>query len=441
VLKNPPNKQNKYTKMESQLDLYKMRVRPAGMSEREKWRELMNEQHYLGFKGAAGEQVWYIAEDENERWIALIGWSSCAFKSAHRDKLIGWQSHIQMKRLKYIANNFRFLILQPYRIKNLASRILSLNIKRLSMDWEKYYDHPILMVETFVQDPYRGTCYLASNWQELGRTRGYGRHSGRYYYHGNKKKVFVYSLRRKAAERLRDPLYKIEKMEEEIMIINWKKLMFKNKDSLLSLLKKIPDARDNRGKRHPLAMILAISVCAMLSGARGYQGIYDFAKKLSHTDLKRLGAWSKTVPVYSTFREVLMKLNAQEFDKLIYGWLAKISLEKAEVISLDGKTLRGSHDGKSKAIHLLSALLMDEKITISQANVGKKTNEIPVLKETLQNLDIENKIITADAMHTQSETARVIVKEKKANYIFTVKDNQKKLKNKLKSLDYEAFPP
>jgi predicted transposase YbfD/YdcC len=401
----------------------------------------MNGEHYLGFKKAGGEQIWYVAEDEGEKWVALIGWSSGAFQSRHRDQYIGWAEHVQRRRLKYIANNFRFLILGPKGIQNLASRLLSMNLKRLSGDWERYYGHPIFLVETFVQAPYRGTCYLASNWQALGQTRGYGRHAGRYYYHGNKKTIFVFALCRKAVSRLKDAHYRMEKKEEAIMEINWKKDLLKNKESLFTQLRKVPDSRDNRGKRHPLAFILALSVCAMISGAKGFRGIYDWAKKLSRYDLKRLGATRKKIPALSTFREVLSGIKAEEFDHIIYSWLGKTRLEGAAAISFDGKTLCGTRGGQQKAIHLLSALLMDEKVTVAQAHVGEKTNEIPVLQKVLQGMEIKNKIITADAMHTQAETARIIVQDKHSDYVFTVKDNQENLKKKLQSLDYEASPP
>ncbi|MBF0555308.1 MAG: DUF4338 domain-containing protein [Nitrospirae bacterium] len=95
----------------------------------------------------------YLAVLEGEI-VALIGWSSAAFKNIHRDKWIGWLPAIQWKRLKFIASNSRFLILPGVRIRNLASRILRLNLSRRSSDWERAYGHPVVMVETFV-DPAR----------------------------------------------------------------------------------------------------------------------------------------------------------------------------------------------------------------------------------------------------------------------------------------------
>jgi hypothetical protein len=146
-------------------------------------------------------------------------------------------------------------------------------------------------------------------------------------------------------------------------------------------------------------------------------------------------------PALTTFKRVLKGLDAEQFDAVIYEWLSNFSFSESEAIAFDGKTLRGSKDGEEKAIHLLSGVLHHEKITISQKNVGDKTNEIPVLQDMLKGLSLKGKVITADAMHTQAETARLIVKDKEANYVFTVKDNQRKLYEQLKGLDSEAFPP
>ena len=76
---------------------------------------------------------------------------------------------MKFHRLHLIANNARFLILPQWHLPNLASRVLALNLQRLSQDWERYYGHPILLVETFVDaSRFRGTCYRAAGWQMLG---------------------------------------------------------------------------------------------------------------------------------------------------------------------------------------------------------------------------------------------------------------------------------
>jgi hypothetical protein len=117
------------------LALKRVSVRLIKSTEANNWDSLMSQHHYLGFRCLVGETLKYIAEI-NGQWVALIGWGTAAFKNRHRDKWIGWLPEQQWKRLKYIANNQRFLILPEIRIKNLASKILSLNLKRLSSDWE-----------------------------------------------------------------------------------------------------------------------------------------------------------------------------------------------------------------------------------------------------------------------------------------------------------------
>src|SRR5699024_1103704 len=105
--------------------------------------------HYLGFRRLVGKTLKYIAI-LNDQWVALLGWGAAAFQCEPRDQWIGWSKEQRQKRLKYIANNQRFLILPDVRIKNLASKTLALNLKRLSSDWQHIFGHPILLAETFV---------------------------------------------------------------------------------------------------------------------------------------------------------------------------------------------------------------------------------------------------------------------------------------------------
>lgn len=152
-----------------------------------------------------GRKIKYVAEIDGI-WVALLGWHSAALSCAARDRWIGWSRVLQYQRLHLIANNTRFLILPDCHIPHLASKVLSLNLKRLSVDWQLFHGHPLLLAETFV-DPsrFKGTCYRAANWQMLGLTLGYAHKSGQYVYHGNKKIVCVYPLHRRACECLRNP--------------------------------------------------------------------------------------------------------------------------------------------------------------------------------------------------------------------------------------------
>ena len=109
-------------------------------------------------------------------WVALLSFSSAALKCAVRDRWIGWNFRHQYSRLNLLTNNSRFLILPEWHYPNLASRTLSLCLKRLSGDWLAAFGHPLLLVETFV-DParFQGTLYKAANWLYLGDSQGFSR--------------------------------------------------------------------------------------------------------------------------------------------------------------------------------------------------------------------------------------------------------------------------
>jgi len=158
-------------------------VRTVRREEQARWRTLMQRHHYLGFERIVGESLCYVAI-RGADWVALLGWGSAALKCGPRDQWIGWDRALQWRRLHLMTNNVRFLILPEGQEPNLASRILALNLKRLSQDWELYYGHPILLAETFVDGArFRGTCYRAAGWQVLGQTRGFAKRNRHYWRH------------------------------------------------------------------------------------------------------------------------------------------------------------------------------------------------------------------------------------------------------------------
>ena len=129
-----------FSKQNEKEFLNSLIVRLIESSERSEWDKLMADQHYLGFKKLVGESLRYVAEIQGH-WVALLGWSSAALQCHPRDSWIGWPQAIQWQRLHLIANNSRFLILTGIHIPNLASKTLSLNLKRLSIDWQQIYGH------------------------------------------------------------------------------------------------------------------------------------------------------------------------------------------------------------------------------------------------------------------------------------------------------------
>ena len=137
----------------------------------------------------------------------------------------------------------------------------------------------------------------------------------------------------------------------------------------------------------------------------------------------------------------MQQLNADDVDARTGAWVARQRPLAGQDIAVDGKTLRGAHDAGQRAPHLLSAILHEEGVVIAQLQVEEKTNEIPKLPELLAPLPLDGALITADAMHTQTESARYIVEQKKADYLFIVKENQPTLRQDISDLKLESFPP
>jgi hypothetical protein len=425
-------------------DLGKLAVRPLRAGEREEWDRLMAAHHYLGFQQLVGETLKYVAELEG-RWVALLGWGSAAFKCGPRDKWIGWTPEQQWQRLKYVANNQRFLILPGVRIKNLASKVLALNVRRLSGDWEENHGHPVVLAETFVdQDRFAGTCYLAAGWSALGQTRGFGRNGGRYFHHGRPKTVLVKPLQKGAPEILAAGFPPPELTAKEAAV-DLNRAAIGGQGGLLEVLAQLKDPRKRRGIRHNLVSILAVAVCACICGARSYAAIGEWAAALPQDLLRRLGCkWHGDKQRYippsePTLRRALQSVDTDELDRLAGEWLSRQC--KGDAVAMDGKTLRGSRGADGKPVHLFAALLHQEGAVIAQRAVDQKSNEITAVRPLLEPLDLRGKVVTADAMHAQKEHAKFLVEEKGAGYVFTVKGNQETLLRNIQDLGPEDFSP
>jgi len=428
----------------SKIPLREVVVRPVLGGERKLWEETLDRFHYLGAKGSIGERIHYVAEFRAE-WVGLLSWSAAALKSRPRDEYIGWNEKTRFERLSLVANNTRFLILPWVRVPHLASRILSQNLRRLSRDWENRYAHPIFMAETFVDlERFSGTCYRAANWRYLGETLGMRRKGRGYEAHGEKKALFVYELHRRARELLSAPFLSPEivrrSKEMPARALDLNKLPLEGQGGLIDVFRKLRDPRKARGIRHPFESVLTLSIMAVLSGMRSYEAIAEWARDVPKELLKKLRCWCHRAPSEATFRRVFQAIDVEQADRLLGEWLAKQGIS-CSAVALDGKTLRGSRDGDRPACHLLAAITHESGLVLGQRQVEEKSNEITAAVPLLEEIDVQGKVVTADAMHTQRNLARYIVEEKKADYVFVAKDNQPALREDIEALDWESFPP
>lgn len=172
------------------------------------FRELVGRHHYLGHKVPFGGHLRYLLHvcRPERRVVGCMQFSSAAWRMAVRDAWIGWDDDTRKRNLPRVVNNSRFLILPWVRVKNLASRVLSLAVRRLAADWPVRYGVEVLLVETLVDTSrYRGECYRAANWIPLGQTAGRGRMDREHLRHGaSPKTVLVYPLVKDAARKLRE---------------------------------------------------------------------------------------------------------------------------------------------------------------------------------------------------------------------------------------------
>lgn len=158
------------------------------------WREYIHRYHYLGYTPLPGAQLRYMAISNGEI-VALLGFGAAAWKTAPRDKFIGWSKKQQQERLHLIANNARFLILPWMKSKNLASKLLAMAAKRLPDDWYRHYSYSPVLLETFVEsNRFRGTCYQAANWIHAGRTKGRGKLDVHNTFSLPQKEIWLYPL-------------------------------------------------------------------------------------------------------------------------------------------------------------------------------------------------------------------------------------------------------
>jgi len=159
------------------------------------WNEYVHRYHYLGYQPLPGAQTRYVVLS-GDRILALLGFGAAAWKTAPRDRWIGWNADQRKHNLHLVVNNARFLILPWVQSRNLASKILSMVAHRLPDDWERSYSYRPVLLETFVQkDRFAGTCYKAANWTYLGDTRGRGKLDVKHRNAVPVKAVFTYPLR------------------------------------------------------------------------------------------------------------------------------------------------------------------------------------------------------------------------------------------------------
>jgi len=415
--------------------LGRVAVRLIAPAEKDRFDQLLEKEHYLHSARLGGQSLRYVAEVDGQ-WVALLTFSGAAPHTKAREQKIRWTPRQRARRLCFVVNNSRFLVLPDrQRYPNLASRVLALCLKRLNTDWPQHWGHPVVLVESYVDESqYRGTCYRACGFEAVGLTAGYGRSSRDYYLeHGQPKQLYLRPLRPRAINILRQGRLPADLAEHEEKMSGPCPLRATQLDSLLELFRELKDPRRGHGLRHPQAFVLACAAVAMLMGAGGYEAFEAECKKLTQRQLRALGCRQnpKTKlyrpPSDSTFFRVLNGLDAAAFDLQVGQWMMAQEISILQALAVDGKCLRGSGRTDGKPLQLLSAVSHHLRLAVAQEPIQEKSNEIPALKPLLDKLPkgaLEGSMITADAIQCQQQSSRWLTQQLGADYLWGLKGNQ-----------------
>jgi predicted transposase YbfD/YdcC len=194
--------------------------------------------------------------------------------------------------------------------------------------------------------------------------------------------------------------------------------------ALMELLEGLHDPRAARGKRHPLPALMGLAVIGMLAGMTSYEAIVQYGKERGWEFLKLLGFTTKWGLCKATYSRVFRRIDVAEFEDLVGRWIrSRLGPEDAPHIALDGKTARGSRDGDTPAVHLVSAYAPEVKAVLAQLRVDAKTNEHKAALELLGILPIKGKVVSGDAMFTHRDVCSTVI-DGGGDYVLPVKDNQ-----------------
>ena len=201
---------------------------------------------------------------------------------------------------------------------------------------------------------------------------------------------------------------------------------------LIEVLAEVPDPRDARGVRHPLAAILTLICAAALCGYRSYGAAAQWARVYPPELVRALGFTRPVGPCAGTLCTLLRRLDRAALEAKLGAWAQGVLASlppvegQEEAVARDGKTLRGSRQQGALAVHLLSALSTRLGLTLGQGAVDEKSNEITAAIPLLRGLLLEGRVCTLDALLTQREIARAIV-DGGGDYVMLAKENQPEL--------------
>ena len=452
-------------------------LRLVADSERARFDEELTTKHYLQNATVVGRVLRYVAEYRGE-WVALLVFSSPALHLKLRDQWLHWAPRQVKERRHLIAQNARFLVLAtPGQWPNLASQVLKRVGERLAADWQEHFGYPVLVLETFV-DPqrFRGTCYKAAGWQQLGLTKGYQRDWQDFYTDTeHPKQLWVRPLGEAALAQARAPELPAALADPQGPLPPACPVPTARLGSLWECFhQQMTEPRKARGVRHKLATCLALIALAVAAGCQGPHAIAQFAHSLHHGQRRRLrcrpcpGHLRKCeVPCERTFRRLLEKVEAEQLKDVLVGWMAAEDPAPLQVVHVDGKVVKNAQPAPArspvqqteaasaepwevptelqkpkadKALMLVNFQTTEQRL-VDQVAVPRDTNEEAAVAAHLPKLDLAGVCLTADAAHTIKANCRQLTQGNGAEFFLFLKANQPTALAKAEQLLPGALPP
>lgn len=208
--------------------------------------------------------------------------------------------------------------------------------------------------------------------------------------------------------------------------------------SLFSHLELVKDNRSTINQHHNLVDVLFLIISAVTSGCEGWQDIEVYGE--SKIDwLKKFRPFNNGIPTRHSIARIFRTVDTESLLLSMYSWVNQQRVKSNQpIIAFDGKTIRGASKHMADKLHLVSAFDCEAGLTLFHQTVGSKTNEIPAVRELLQTLDINDTLITLDALHCQKETLKQLI-SRNADYLVQVKGNQKKLSSAINDLFMQHY--
>ena len=432
-------------------------VRECLYDEVKKFRTLEGEYHYMGESHGAGDMIRLIFEEDG-KWIALMTWAAACYRLKPRDLEIGWNPAMCAKRLKLIVNNRRFTILDQKGARpNLASQILGMAMRELPAIWKKKWGYSPLLAETFCDIEHTaGTCYRAAGWRAVGKTKGFSRvgHARDFFIKNDRPKVLYMKGFTKDAWKtiIANDLPDEYDVAAHTKAVGVLPCSLNQVESLHFELCFTKDPRKGN-KSVAIGTVLTLFTIGVAAGAHDLKAVHAYAKTLTNEQLKAIGCAQKrdvfgnpikgkyVCPSYSTFHYVLAhkdKAGRHDFDVADYAarlskWMTAQAGKLPRHLAIDGKFIQ-------EIVGLVSLVDVESGDVVAVAPALKKEGlkgrcEMPVTQNLLARQDLSDAVISADALNTQDDTARIIL-EQGGNYVLQVKANQKSVAKQCETISH-----